>query len=256
MTTSPSTITCSARRSPWQSRTRPASARAAIWLRRASRNAAVKRSAARRREGASAGGPTSLNVRWFSSKGPRRAVRVRACGGAMKLGDAPGDGVDLRIGQLATPCEAVQRALLGHAPHSHHVIESALSFAAHKAGPTLSADHGVDPQVVAGSKPAVEPHLLAAHRPAPLDGPVVEEREDHRLLELVRELPGQEHPRDVALAQLDALGSVRVEAGIEHRRDQLAGWGPGQAHGASDRGARRRASERRSSSDAHTITGK
>ena len=73
-----------------------------------------------------------------------------------------------------------------------------------------------DAPVERGCEAAVEVDLGVAERAPALERPVVQEREPHRLLDLVGLLAGQEHPRDVGLAELNAPGQVRERSGI-HR---------------------------------------
>jgi hypothetical protein len=60
--------------------------------------------------------------------------------------------------------------------------------------PFRGRDHGFGSEIDAGGEPAVEPHLLVAHRAPALRGPVVDEGQDDRLLELVRAVVHEEDP--------------------------------------------------------------
>jgi len=79
-------------------------------------------------------------------------------------------------------------------------------------------------EIQIGDQAAVQPHLLLAHLAPPLRRPVIEEREHHRLLQLVGAIARQEHPRDMGLADIDPVGpaGVKVRAG-QRGADVLGG---------------------------------
>ena len=80
--------------------------------------------------------------------------------------------------------------------------------------------HPPHAQIQVGREATVQPHLRDAQLPAACRGPVVEEVEHERLLELVDELAGQEHPRDVRLANLDGRRPVRIRLRSRQRVSQ------------------------------------
>ena len=143
-------------------------------------------------------------------------------GGEVEAGDAIGDGIHFRLRQRSARRQAVEGAFLRDPAHPHRVLDGPGVVTRGETEAVPTADDRVDPEVVGGRETPVEAHLLPAHLAAPFDGAVVEEGERHRLLHLVGQIAGQEDPRRVRLAKLDALGAVGIEARLEHRRDDLA----------------------------------
>ena len=79
-------------------------------------------------------------------------------------------------------------------------------------------------EIQIGRQPTVQPHLLAAHLVAPLGRAVVQEREHQGLLELVGEIAGEKHPRDVRLADLHPGRPVGIEIRPGERGANIAGF--------------------------------
>ena len=219
-----------------------------------------------RRKGGRADGFERLDVLPQGALQQRQVAALRRglVGAAVEIGEPPGDRVELPRSKVVSLDQPGQRPLFRHPPHPHRVLDGGrVSHRSERVAPVPEQDR-VHPQVVARGKAPVEPHLLAAHPEASLGRPVVEEREDHRLLDLVGELAGQKDPGPVGLAQLDTLRPVWVEGRIEHRGNEVGvlsstvewirhvGLGLGRRvgplalpqHGFSDRLHRRRHSGR------------
>ena len=114
--------------------------------------------------------------------------------------------------QLA-PCEpGCERAALVEAAHLDDVLDGARVVLSCQLVARTGRGDRADAEVDVGRQPPVHPHLLAAHRMTPLRRPVVQERQNDRLLQLVRTVVGQEHPRAMGLAH--------------RRRPRLAGEEP------------------------------
>src|SRR5690606_9245501 len=71
-------------------------------------------------------------------------------------------------------------------------------------------------------KSPVEPQLLLAEEAPTLERGEVEEVELDRLLDLVSEVPGQQHPGDVRFLQLDCADRMRVCIRLQQSFDETA----------------------------------
>ena len=209
-----SRITCSARRSPWQSRTKPRATRSSSRPRRECRNATANRCAA-----ASSGAPEQRGVRQQGAEvladGGGDGLRVETAlrclrRGQVKLHEPPCHGPHGSFVRVAAAHHRGKRLIGGETPHLDDVLGSVVPRPSE-----LPAARGLGqrphPQVEVGREPASEPDLLLAHLAATLGGPVVEKREDDRLAQLVRAVAGEEHPADMGLDHLDARRPVGIE---------------------------------------------
>ena len=161
-------------------------------------------------------------------------VDAVACRGrGVELGESPADRDERRVGHAAVGDARPERAGLVEPAHLDHVVDGPGVVLGRERDAVGGRDDGLDAEVHARGEPAVQPDLLAAHLPAALDGAVVEEREPHRLLELVGAVAGEENPRDVRLADLDRTLVVRVRLGAGHSRRKR---GPGERRTMSDGG--------------------
>lgn len=139
----------------------------------------------------------------------------------VEAGQPLGDRVDVGPPELAALGEAGQAPLLVHPAHLDRVLDRSLGVLGGELEAAVAPGDRPHPPVDLRRQALVEPHLLPAEVPPPLQRPVVEEGEGDRSLDLVGEIAGEQHPGDMGIAQLDPLRALRVEAGVEHRGDHL-----------------------------------
>ena len=229
--------TCSARRSPWPSRTRPAAARSASSGPKAASAARQKRarSASRR-----AGAPAAASVvRVSSTTAARRSALSPGSTGATAWKPATAAPTATRSASTARPWARLGGQGRGFvvAVHRDGVLDGARIVRRRHGQAVRTARHQGDHSAVdACREAAVEPQLGVAACPPACERAVVDEREANGLLDLVRGLAGEEDPRDVGLAQLNRLGAVRVGGGVQEsirqagrvlqrrRRGTACGW--------------------------------
>jgi hypothetical protein len=148
-------------------------------------------------------------------------------------------GLDERV-ELLAPVEL---------PHADGVLDE-LALLVHRQPAARAHDAG-QAEVQARGEALVEPQLLLAEVTAARAGREVEEVEANRLLDLVGEAAGQEHPGDVGLDELrpfDRTGPRgRIEQGVRQALHEALPGRPAGACGAipvSGRGAATLASGR------------
>jgi hypothetical protein len=104
-------------------------------------------------------------------------------------------------------------------------------------------DQRNDAQVDLWREPTVQTDLIQAPAPAALECSEVQELVAHGLLQLVRELPGQKHPRHVGLDGRDRGGPRRVAVGatkeLDLRRESDGFLGDARCPAALVAGSRR-----------------
>ena len=219
-------------------RRRPRSARRAGCARRAGRRG--RRARGRRRRGAASSGPNAASAarqkrasavepRGGRAGGGERGQRlldhgrepdraaVRTGASAWKPATARADGD--QVGRRARRGRAARRASrLVVAAHHDRVLDGARVGLERdlQARRVRAARARRRPRYTLGAKRRLSRSSSAQQRAPALERAVVEEREPDRLLDLVRRVAGEEHPRDVRLAQLDAAG-MREGGGFEQR---------------------------------------
>ena len=237
-------MTCSARRSPWPSRTRPRAARRASAGVQPPRNGTRNRRSAMRRAPSTAPGCASRSSRVVRTARPRGpgSRRARRADGARRGGSRRA-GARAAPRRRRSPCRRPtgrERVRLGEAAHlDRHLEDAVVVDAAIPVGDEREAVRGTDqrerPEIDAGREPPVQADLLAAQGAPALERAVVEESEGHRLLDLVRAVPGQEDPRAVRLDDLDRRRRARVCPRVAHRRHDERGViaDGGRRHGSA-----------------------
>ncbi len=129
---------------------------------------------------------------------------------------------DLAAPQLAASELRRQRAVLVVAAHLHQIVDGARIVLGRQLQAALARRDRAHPKIDVGRQTAIEAHLLAAHLTTPRRRPVVQEREHDRLLELVRAVACEEHPRDVGLTHHNTLRTATwIEVGAGHGRAQI-----------------------------------
>src|SRR5262249_47585308 len=119
--------------------------------------------------------------------------------------------------------ESAEHPLGGEASHPHDVLDGGARTAEREAA-ARAARAARDRDDVQGDRrteATVEPHPLGPEGLPALGGAEVEEREADGLLQLVDVRAREEDVRDVRLHVLDGLWTVRVEARIRERADDL-----------------------------------
>ena len=157
-------------------------------------------------------------VRVSSTTAARRSALPPGSTGAAAwkpaIGSADGDEVGLdrsAVGELGGQGRGLVVAV-----HRDRVLDGARIMLRTRRPAVRTARHERDHAAVdAWGEAAVEPQFGVAARPPARERAVVHEREANRLLDLVRGLAGEEHPRDVGLAELDRLGALRVGGGVQ-----------------------------------------
>jgi hypothetical protein len=136
---------------------------------------------------------------------------------AVKLGRPPPDGDHGVL--LDDPCRQCRGrgAPFVVAAHLDQELDRPRVILVGQLDPRVRRRHPAHAEVDVGRQPPVEPYLLAAHLPPPLRGPVVDELERQRLLELIRPIAGEEHQGDVGLADLYVARMDRVGVGACER---------------------------------------
>ena len=139
-------------------------------------------------------------------------------GGGVKAGDLPGQRLDEARCNGPAPEPRLQGRVVRQARHFHGPLDH---FAVAADLERLAVPgHGDHAEIDGRRQAAVEPHFLLAEVPPPFQGGEIQKTEIDRLLDLVGERPGQEHDRDVRLADLHLLDRVRVGAGSGEGLDQ------------------------------------
>ena len=123
----------------------------------------------------------------------------------MERGDPPAQLLDHVRLEIAAFEDLLQPRLIRQPPHLDGPFDD-LSRPLH-ADPISLPDDRHDPQVNLRRQPTVQPDLLLAEVPPPLERAVIDEPQAYRLLDLVRERPGQADDRDVRLADDDPFGA-------------------------------------------------
>ena len=148
-----------------------------------------------------------------------------------------GDGPHLAASQPAGQRQRLQGAGGRQAPHRHQPLDGVAVFAEGQ-GPAGVAGQREDAEIDVGRQPPVQPDLLLAEVPAPLQGREIQALPADRLLHLVGTAVGQEHPRHAGLARADRPRIARVGGRTRQERHLLR-----EPHGLGlDRGLRRRQS--------------
>ena len=120
----------------------------------------------------------------------------------MKIGQALGDLLYMRAGKRTCADRSQQRVRLLEAAHHDRVLHGIGGLLRREAKRSGAVEYRAHPEIDAGSKLTVDGHLLTARRAPARERAVVEEREPHRLLDLVGTLAGNEHPRGMGLVHL------------------------------------------------------
>ncbi len=225
-TTRPACSTMFARcRSPWHSRTKP-SRQPLLEQRRQPR---MRIARPRLQRGDARGDVGSVFQRQHMLEvgqrvGQRdlgRAPRTRGAGDRrdrMEARDHARQFVDVFRRQRARRQHPVEFLRAVEAPHAHRILERR----AGTADPRFIGGSGDrhDVEIEIGREPAIEPHFVLA-RGAPLgERREVEEPEVEVFFQLVGEVAGEHHPRNVRLDALDVRRRMRKAPGLAQAVDQ------------------------------------
>jgi hypothetical protein len=128
---------------------------------------------------------------------------------------------DLATSEFAAPEPLSNRVLLVVAAHFDHEVDRAGVVLRDEFGAFVLLRHASDAEVDVGRQAPVEAHLRQAHLSATGGSAVVEEVKDQGLFQLVRAFAGEEHPRDVRLADLHGSWPGRIGVGARQRVDEV-----------------------------------
>lgn len=109
-----------------------------------------------------------------------------------------GDLSHLRAGRVRVD-RALQSVRLLETAHEHRVLDGPWRVGWRELKPTARSDDRAHPEIDAGRELAVDANLLLARGPPAGERAVVKERKPHRLLDLVGERAGEEHPGSMRL---------------------------------------------------------
>lgn len=151
----------------------------------------------------------------------RRLGAVRRRSSGVKARERDAGRRHLLVLQLAALQPPGQRLALVVSAHLDDVVERPRILHGRQIRRPVDDRDAADAAIDVGRQPAIEPHLGLAHRPSALGCPVVDEIQRERLLELVHVLAGQEHPRDVRLANLDPRWVMCIALGTAERLAHL-----------------------------------
>ena len=149
------------------------------------------------------------------------AARPGACDLRVERGDLGREVVHERRRQLPARCDAIEESVLRELVHLHRVVDRA--SLAPEPGLGFGAGHRHDLEIEIGRRPAVQAELLLACPLARFERAEVEEPERNWLFQLVRVLPGQEHPGDVRLEERDCRDRMGIAERIAERCDRRRG---------------------------------
>lgn len=142
-------------------------------------------------------------------------------GAGVKRRDAPRDRVNVIDAELAGLNQRRHRPLLGQPSHLNRPFQRAAVIGIGEPEAVFVAHDRTDPEIGLFGKAPVQAHLLEAQRAPTLGVALIQERQHHRLLELVHQLAREEHDRDRRLAHLYLRRLMPIEAGMAHRRADL-----------------------------------
>ena len=146
--------------------------------------------------------------------GRRRGVKAR---------EAHGYPTDVIFTDVAGLEQRAKGSTLVQPPHLHRVLDRPLVIGVDELNAAPRARHDrPHAEIEARRERLVDPHLFVGEHAAALEAAVVQELEDDRPSHLVGTIVGQEHPRAMRLAHLDALRRRRVHARIGHRPGEVA----------------------------------
>ena len=220
--------TASARRSPWQSRTRPPRTRSSKQVPLSLQKALHVLPGLL--ELAGGDGAPDIGLRLLEVLTPVAGDGLQAAEGVdlrprlrrgVELGQAPRQGAHHLGCDGVLLQQVAHHALFRQALHLDRVVhDRARRIDRHAA---LHVGDGHHVQVDAGAEAPVEPHLLLAEVASLLQGGEVQEAEVHGLLHLVDEIAGQEDVGDVGLDEVDpphlvGVGLRREEGGYVGRK--------------------------------------
>jgi len=138
-------------------------------------------------------------------------VQWRFGGLLVEFGDAARDLVDMLRGKLAPFGHTVHPGLGGELPHFDGILQQwPFPFERWRLGITVDAHYA---EVEFGCQPPVEPEFLLAEMASFLQGAEIQEAQVHRLLELVRIVPGEEDVGYVGLYDLDVRDGMGIGRG-------------------------------------------
>jgi hypothetical protein len=149
--------------------------------------------------------------------GGRRA-EATAGGGhwrhCVQRGDRRSEGVDLHLGQFATRGHFVETLCGVEAAHPQHIVDRLAAAADPRRRQRAGDRLHVDVQLRCGAP--IEPQFIAAELQAGGERAEVEKAEARGLLQLVRQIPAQQHRGDVRLDDLVGR-QLRCERGHQCR---------------------------------------
>ena len=152
----------------------------------------------------------------------RRVFALGRVGLGVERRQPPADRDERRVVLAAVRHARRERPSFVEPPHLDDVIDCIRSAGGCERHAVRGRDHRPGPEIHAGGEPPVEAYLLLAHRTPALRGPVVDERERDRLLELVRAVAREEDPGDVRLAHLHRFAPPAVRLRARERRGERA----------------------------------
>ena len=128
----------------------------------------------------------------------------------MQAGEPPTEILQLRHTDALVTHQTVELFTPVEGPHDHRIFHRrAVPI---YSGPGAMTRDGTDFQVKSGSKAPIESQLLLAEMTPIIQLAEVGEGVDHRSLDLVGALAGEQHPRQLGFDDLDRDHGVRVRA--------------------------------------------
>ena len=152
----------------------------------------------------------------------RRATRDGPCV-SVEVGQRDRHSLHLGSSQLPARQPRHERAPLVVAAHLDQIVDRARIVLGCQLKAICAARDRAHAEVQLGRQAPVQAHLLTAHLAATRWRPVVQERQQHRLVEFVGTFARQKDPRDVRLAHNHPRRRGRVEARTRQHRLQIIG---------------------------------
>ena len=153
------------------------------------------------------------------------AVGRRALAVGVKFGNSPSERVDQRRVEPSVGGLRAQQVALRETAHPDRVLDRrAVAVQPRRID---AAEDRRELEIDLGREAAIQPQLFLAVEAAPLEAREIDEAKADRFLDLVGEVAGENHPRDVGFDAFEVVRRVTESVGVGERRDQLRGKVPG-----------------------------
>jgi hypothetical protein len=126
----------------------------------------------------------------------------------VKVGECPSEQLKFRWLYAAGSEQAVKLTVAAELAHAHGMLNN-LARSADLSFSIRCRDCAHLKIKVRGEAP-IEAHFLAAKETSPFQRTHVDERVAHRAFDLVREIPGQQHPGHMCFNQLNDIDRMRI----------------------------------------------